>query len=332
MLFANTKAWDDVSRASAVAEPPLGEQELADVFAGVWTSLSSVCPSIPADGYSYVDVGIDDRLMNSDYPDYERVLGWASRSERLVDRVWKGMLSTRQRMDMMVDDGYTRLGTVRVGLTPPGGWFRGDASLCSYKFRLEDVLLHEILHLLGISSTVRKLDDGRLKIGLEYGSVCFPGEFDTHIHDSDMHLLVSPNCEFRSAFDGKYYVHGVQLYVAPNEFSPGTTMSHLQNPGAVLSPFVYACDPSGPIQLKYEDAKVLGAVGVSCATDALPHATTLDYGGVQDPGGPSTAQNGSTLPGVSLVESGSPPTCSHSLSPWTVFLWSCCVLALASWR
>lgn len=292
MLFANVKAWDEVANANLIEEAPLTNEELQLVFDSVWSTLRINCPSIPRDGPLYVDVGIDDRLMNSDYPDYERVLGWASRNERLLDGLWKGMLSTQERLDLMLSGGYTHLGTVRVGRNVVGGWFRGSSSVCSHKFRLEDVLQHEILHLLGISSTVREDATGKLHIGDPYAGVCFPGEFDSHIHDVRGKLLVKSNCDFTESSDGNYYANGVRLFVSEHSFLQGTTMSHVHNKDAALSPYVYACDPAGPIQLKYEDAKVLRAIGVTCNTNALPHSTTLDYGGSDDP---STEQTQETV-------------------------------------
>ena len=105
-------------------------------------------PGVAGAAGGVVDVGIDDRLLNES-TSFSRVLGWASRTELLVQRRWQGMLSTQERLDWMLGNGYTHLGTVRVARDPPGGWFRGSERACQDRFRLEDVLLHEVLHLLG---------------------------------------------------------------------------------------------------------------------------------------------------------------------------------------
>ena len=325
MLFANVKAWDAVQHAGGTPEPPLTNLELHRVFLAVWDGLrTTTCPELPdlsAGLAGLVDVRIDDALLVS--PSFPRVLGWASRTERLVDRRWQGMLSSQSRVDWMLRDGFQHLGTLRVARDPPNGWFRGNATACQSRFRLEDVLLHEILHLLGVSSTLRQAEDGRLAVGLTFAGICYPGEFDAHITSRNGTRVVDNHCAFTPTADSQYFVRGVRLYVPEGDFSPGTTMSHLLNPQAVLSPHVYACAEHGANTLTADDCAVLGALGVACqAREGNRSLTAAGWRGTAPEGSPSRAQT-PPLPDA-------PSGCVSRWTPWdrsqaatALLLWSC---------
>lgn len=317
MLFANVRAWSQVKYAGGTPEPPLTDAELQTVFLSVWNGLrATTCPELPdlSAGFAHlVDVRIDDALLVS--PSYSRVLGWASRTELLVDRQWRGMLSSQERVDWMVRQGVDHLGTLRVARHPPNGWFRGNASTCQSRFRLEDVLLHEILHLLGVSSTLRETESG-LAVGLNFAGICYPGEFDAHILSSEGNRVVDDHCAFRATSDHQYFVNGVRLYVPEGDFSPGTTMSHVVNPNAVLSPHIFACFEQGANTLTKDDCSVLSALGVACWASAKNgNFTAAGRWELKDP---START----PPVAL---------SGSVSRWTSLGRSQAATALLLW-
>jgi hypothetical protein len=284
VLHANARAWAQVTSFDAPEEPPLSRAELESVFENVWADLRAACPQLPASGPSRIDVDLDPRLL--ELPSFSRVLGWASRTERLVGGQWQGMLSTETRVQMMQE--YTHLGTLRVAAHPPGGWFRGEGS-CESRFRLEDVLLHETLHLLGIASTVR-VQEETLKVGMDYAGVCFPGEFDSRIEDSQGVRVVGAGCAFRATEDDKYYVNGTRLHKAAGPFQDGTTLSHAHNLRAVVSPYVYACNPDGALRLTEDDNTLLRAVGVQCLPSGMRLITTPTPPWNSTEGDPSTAQ------------------------------------------
>ena len=251
----------------APEQPPLSRAELQYVFENVWADLRAACRNFRVRP-SKIDVDLDPRLL--ELPSFSRVLGWASRTERLVGGVWRGMLSTESRMREM--ENFAHLGTLRVAPHPPGGWFRGEGN-CTSRFRLEDVLLHETLHLLGIASTVRVEGDG-LRVGMDYAGVCFPGEFDAHIQGTNGEYVVDTRCEFHTTPDDRYYVNGTRLYKSPGPFQDGTTLSHAHNPVAVVSPYVYACDPEGALRLTEYDNGLLRAVDVQCLPSGMRLVTT----------------------------------------------------------
>lgn len=285
VLFAATKAWNQVVRATmktdatyVQTEPALSESELQQRFEDVWDGLLHLCPTLPEDGKQYVDVGFDDALLSETNPPLSRVLGWASRTELLSSGVWSGALATDEGVRLATNMGLSNLGTLRVARQPPGGWFRGGESVCNYRFRLEDVLLHELLHLLGVSSSVRKLEDGSLAVGSEYMGTCFPGAFDRKIVDENGNMVVGKKCEFSGSLNQPLFVNGARLYAETDsgDFVQGTSLSHLMSANAVLAPSVSACDPSGTRPLTSEDAMALMALNVRCDASALPRATMLD--------------------------------------------------------
>ena len=285
VLFATSKAWNQVVKATmkthatyADTEPALSEWELQQRFENVWDGLLHLCPTLPEDGKRYIDVGFDDALLNEANPPLSRVLGWASRTELLSKGVWSGALATREGVTRDTGMGLTTLGTLRVARQPPGGWFRGGEAVCRYRFRLEDVLLHELLHLLGVSSSVRELEDGSLAVGAEYMGTCFPGAFDRKIADKDGNMVVGSRCEFSGSLSQPLFVNGARLYAETDsgDFVQGTSLSHLMSTNAILAPSVSDCDPAGTRSLTSEDAMALMALNVQCDAAALPHATILD--------------------------------------------------------
>lgn len=285
VLYATSRAWNQVVQATiktdatyAGTEPALSETELQQRFEEVWDGLLHLCPTLPEDGSDYVDVGFDDALLNEANPSLSKVLGWASRTELLRRGEWGGALATAEGVRLATGMGLTALGTVRVARAPPGGWFRGNSDVCAHRFRLEDVLLHELLHLLGVSSSVRELEDGSLAVGTEYLGTCFPGAFDREIADEHGNKVVSTKCEFTGSLSQPLFVNGARLFAETDagDFVRGTSLSHLMSTNAVLSPNVDACDPAGAHPLTAEDAMALRALDVQCDAAALPHATTLD--------------------------------------------------------
>lgn len=318
VLHANARAWAQVAGSAAAVHPPLAQNELQHVFQGVWARLRAVCPQLPASGADRIDVDVDPRLLDDHaFPEYARVLGWASRTERLVSGVWQGMLSTDARVQMMPH--HPHLGTLRVAASPPGGWFRGEGE-CESRFRLEDVLLHETLHLLGIASTVR-VEEETLQVGMNYAGVCFPGEFDSHIEDTDGVRVVGAGCAFRATEDDKYFVNGTRLHKAAGPFQDGTTLSHADDPRAVVSPYVYACDPAGALQLTEDDNSLLRAVGVQCLPSGMRLVTTPTPPSPPwsaTAGGPSTAQ---TSPRGARANSATPTGTSNPIPTATWALW-----------
>ncbi len=268
MLFATTSGWDEVMYSSTQAEisgkepvPDLSLQELHTAFKEVWQEVHSQCPTLPAEGYKHIKVGFDNNLLNE--PKFKRVLGWATRVEILSGATWSSGLSSENAMSQALEVERHGLGSVMIAKSPPGGWWRSNEP-CLSKFRLQDVLKHELLHLLGISTTIRS-ENGELVAGSPFQGICFPSDFDTHIFTKDGERVIGRRCSFQASLeDGPFYVNGAELYQHQDSFLEGTTLSHLAQDGALLTASVGACLPRGARDLTTLDGDLLSAVGVQC--------------------------------------------------------------------
>lgn len=300
-LHVSSRAWKAVVKATASHalndgwwQPPLGEVELRAVFDDVWSEIRSLCPGIPL--VHDVDVGFDDRLLDPTDSEFRYVLGYAERVEYLSQGLWRSGLASEQGRQYVTSQGYQYLGRVRVARLPPGGWFRG-AGNCSTQFRLEDVLRHEAMHLIGVSATIRESStaDNALVVGRPYSGFCFPGAFDRAIRNSNGDQVVSSKCVFKGQLGLEpFYVNDVQLFQYRDEFVSGTSMAHLRSVHAMLTPTINLCDPAGVRPLTTLDGAVLDAIGVAC--DAALLVPAVD-GTFTNPEflveSPNLAQNGS---------------------------------------
>jgi hypothetical protein len=271
VLFATTAAWKEVVYANAQAElsgelpePELRVEELRSVFESVWMDTHRLCPTLPADGYKFMDVDFDDRLLNEEK--YSRILGWATRSEVLFEGTWTSAFVSESVSDEALNLHIGVLGQLRIARAPPGGWWRRtDGSKCVSKFRLEDILRHEIMHLVGIYTTVRKENDVAVA-GAPYLGVCFPSDFDVCIKNTAGDRLIDARCVVQIPLeDGPFFVNGVELYQHEDTFLHGTSLSHSAHPGALLTPAVGACLPEGPREYTDVDGELFRAVGIECS-------------------------------------------------------------------
>lgn len=278
-LHVSSRAWKAVVKAASAHavndgwwQPQLGEQELQTVFDDVWQGLRSVCPGIPET--HGVDVGFDDRLLDPANADFKYVLGYAERVEYLSQGVWKSGLSSEAGRNYVASRGHEYLGRVRIAQSPPGGWFRG-AGECETQFRLEDILRHEAMHLIGISATIRESStaEDTLVVGRPYAGYCFPGAFDSAIHNADGEPVVSGNCLFKGQLGSEpFFVNNVQLFQYRDEFVSGTSMSHLRSVHAMLTPAIELCNPAGVKPMTTLDGAALAAIHVACDSSQLAAA------------------------------------------------------------
>lgn len=273
-LQASRVAWQKVVDAATqqrnninYAEPELTEEELRRVFDSVWNNLRSSCPSLPLN--HNVDVGFDDRLLNPNEPDWKQTLGYAYAAEILSGGVWSSVLRSQAAHDYASQLGTTTMGVMRVGRSKwlPGGWFRGSGT-CFYKFRLEDVLRHEIIHLLGVSATVR-VENNVLYVGKSHHGICFPGVFDRAIKNKHGEQVVTSSCEFTANLGQEnIFVNEVTLFQA-EQFLPGTSVSHLRSLDSMMTPSIDYCNPDGVKPLTTLDKSVLDAIGVNCNANSF---------------------------------------------------------------
>lgn len=312
-LRANVEAWKKVVEEAQkhahlvnYAEPELTETELISVFDKVWAELRAICSTIPE--HHNVSVAFDDRLLDPNEPNWKNTLGYAYATEMLQGGVWSSVLSSQAGHDFAMSQGATYLGVMRVARSTPGGWFRGDGA-CLYKFRLEDVLRHEILHLIGISASIREASDGSLYVGSEYLGVCFPGMFDRAMRNANGEQVVGTSCEFTAQLGQEaLYVNDVQLYQYEGDFLPGTSISHLRSLDAMMTPSIGYCMPEGDKPLTTLDGDVLASLGIACDASLLVSAVDGRF------------TNPNFLPAVPeqsnpIVENSDPPVAAPTDSP-----------------
>ena len=283
-LFATTSGWQKVVYANTQAEllggspePELSAKELRSVFKSVWLDAHRLCPTLPREGHRYVDVGFDTRLLVEEK--YARVLGWATRSEILFQGTWTSALTSQSIMEEAMNTYAHFMGKLRIAKAPPGGWWRSVKTTCKSKFRLQDILLHEIMHLVGISTTIRR-ENNVLVAGSPFHGICFPSDFDVSIQNASGYKLVDRHCGVRIPLEeGPFYVNGVELYQHEERFFQGTSLSHSAYPGALLTASVGACLPEGPRNLTDVDGKLFESIGVECSglTSAEAYASRASY-------------------------------------------------------
>jgi hypothetical protein len=159
----------------------------------------------------------------------------------------------------MSQEGY--YGSVRIRVNPdvPGGWYVDDGT-CSpeYQYDLKTVLRHELMHGVGVSSSITP--DGA---GYFIGSQCYPTIFDTLV-ENEQHEKIVDGCMHTHTSGHSYFVNNVQLYNPPS-FNQGSSMSHSAAPGLMW----YAIPPMQCLDYDENTWKFLQALNASCNFDTL---------------------------------------------------------------
>jgi hypothetical protein len=199
------------------------------VVSSEWNKLQKQCHL----GKATIEVQLDPDLADT------TTLAWARHARVLQNGVWWPSVLT----------DYDSPPDISIGINPNKLW----ATECNQLGQqLRMVVLHEILHGLGISSSIRA--SGRA--GFQFGGRCFPTLFDTKIHNDKGETTVL-NCEVDIQQD--LYVNNVKLY-HPIPFSSGSSLSHHDTRGGIIAPW----PPSQCIPLSDQDINLLAALGIIC--------------------------------------------------------------------
>ena len=210
----------------------------------VWNEINSLCTLNPVQivaSYNY------EKFSN---PQYSYVLATASRTMFLIDnKLQSGALNR-----------YGLLGEIIIDVNPfvPNGW-NVDSGNCNVgnHYDLRTVLRHEILHGIGISSSITPD-----RVGYSFGEFCYPYAFDTVMQTSSGSGVVS-GCHLLTELHSDMYVGGVRLY-NPDNFRIGSSLSHTDRPGILF----YGL-PSRQC-LPFDDASLtmLNSLGANCVISA----------------------------------------------------------------
>ena len=235
--------------ASLVTHPEraLALPNVADIAEEVWADIQTNCKL----NNVKLDVAYDWKAFQ--LPKYTSVLAYASRTMWLINNEWVSTALTGYD-DL---DGYI---WIRVNPYVPNGWYVDDGS-CNVgnHFDLKTVLRHEMLHGVGLSSSLRENS-----LGYYHNSICYPLQFDNEIRTSEG-LNVVKECNVTTALTGDLYMNNVQLF-NPETYIEGSSFSHS------TKGIMYAYIPARTcLHLDKEAVGMMEGLGAECS---VSHAST----------------------------------------------------------
>ena len=188
--------------------------DVQNVAYEVWNEINSLC------SLNHVEIIAKYNFVKFSKPEYHYVLATASRTMFLIDNeLQSGALNK-----------YNLTGSIYIDVNPyvPNGW-SVDTGHCNIgnHYDLRTVLRHEILHGIGVSSSITKD-----RVGYSFGDYCYPYAFDTVMQTSSGSEVVS-GCHLMTDLHSDMYVGGVELY-NPENFRLGSSLSHTEARGILF--------------------------------------------------------------------------------------------------
>lgn len=219
-----------------VNETAIHDSDLISVTHQVWKEVASLCPKILKN--ASLNVFFDSSLEGTN------ILAWNTRPMVLINEVLKA------RRDYM---------TIGVNPHPTNGWFFGEnCTDISYRYDLRSVLRHEILHGLGVASSIRKTNN-IWDIGYLVNDKCYPTLYDTVITDIIGEKVVE-GCTFKKNINGqKVFINGVELF-NPISYNP-SALSHHAYEGELM---YWSLAPMKCTRIQDHEIKILSALGMDC--------------------------------------------------------------------
>ena len=237
MAYAVRSDWDSLVTEK---ERPLALPDVAQVAEDIWFELKELC------NLNSVKLSVEYGWDIFTKPGYSSVLARASRTMWLINDEWVSTALTGHD-DL---DGYI---WIRVNPYVPNGWFVDDGN-CNIgnHFDLKTVLTHEILHGVGISSSLREN-----AVGYFHNEICYPLQFDNNIQTGDG-IKVVQGCNLTTVATGDLYMNNVQLF-NPETFISGSSYSH------TTKGLMYAYIPARTcLSLDSGAVEMLEALGAEC--------------------------------------------------------------------
>jgi hypothetical protein len=222
------------------------DQELQSLITEDWMNLiNAECDNL--DPGQNLQAYFDGTLIDTN------TLAWASYTVILMNGVWVPSISTLGYV------GYDFL--IGVNPEPPNGWYAGkNCSDIGYRYDLRTVLRHELLHGLGIGSSITKYGTD-WRVGRNYNGNCYPQRFDLEIKDEYGQSVVEGCTVKKDLTYEKLYLNGVRLY-NPVTFSQGSSISHHTYPDELM---FYQLPPKKCIGYGENEAKMLAGVQIPCS-------------------------------------------------------------------
>lgn len=222
------------------------EEELQWLITDEWMALiNAKCDNL--DPGQSIQASFDSTLVGSS------TLAWASYTIILVDGVWVPSIS------VMGYNGYDFV--IGVNPEPPNGWYTGkNCSDIGYRYDLRTVLRHELLHGLGIGSSITKYGTD-WRVGRNWEGKCYPQRFDLELRDEYGQPVVEGCTVKKDLTYERLYLNGVRLY-NPVTFSQGSSISHHTYPDELM---FYRLPAKKCIQLGEREAKMLAGIQIPCS-------------------------------------------------------------------
>lgn len=237
MAHAVRSDWDSLITDK---ERPLALPDVAQIAEDIWLDLKELCSLNSVK----LDVAYDWKIFQE--PGYASTLAYASRTMWLINDEWVSTALTGH-------DGLDGYIWIRVNPFVPNGWFVDDGN-CNIgnHFDLKTVLTHEILHGVGLSSSLRESG-----LGYFHNEICYPLQFDTSIQSEDGINTVQ-GCNLTTATTGDLYMNNVQLF-NPETFISGSSYSH------TTKGLMYAYIPARTcLGLDMESVAMMEGLGAEC--------------------------------------------------------------------
>lgn len=218
---------------------------LSSIVAEEWAALCDLC--IGLDRNAKINAYFDNSLEG------KTTLAWASHTMYLNGLIW---------LPALTNPFYTGYDfTIGVNPSPPNGWFNGECSEISFRYDLRSVIRHELLHGVGLSSSISF--DNSWSVGSFTSGLCFPRLYDTLIRDPSGNLIVS-GCNVQDISGKRLYLGDVELY-NPYVYDEGSSISHHNYPGKL---FYYRSTPMKCMYVSSTEVSMLGLLGVGCSPDS----------------------------------------------------------------
>ena len=218
-------------------------EELQWIITEEWMSLVKYCDDL--DPGARISANFDQSLIGTN------TLAWASSTLILQNGIWIPSISKKNY------PGYDFL--IGVNPEPINGWhISTDCSDIGYRYDLRTVMRHEMIHGVGIGSSMT-YNNGGISVGHTFNGQCYPRIYDSMIEDADGNKVVD-GCTVGNIEGKKLYLNNVQLF-NPVTFSTGSSISHHIYPNELM----FWLLPAGKCaDISTNELKMLSAVGVHC--------------------------------------------------------------------
>ncbi len=214
--------------------------ELQFIITEEWMKMVAACfPNL--DPLAKISASFDYTLVGTN------TLAWASSTMLLLNDVWQPALT----------NSYYTGNDFLIGVnpSPPNGWYIGtDCLKIEYRYDLRTVLRHEMMHGIGMGSSIRASSMGYTSNGK-----CYPTKYDTMLEDIYGDTVVD-GCTKKEIFGKNLYINGVRLY-NPSSYIEGSSISHHAYPDQLM---YWRLSPSKCTDIGSNELKILSGIGIDC--------------------------------------------------------------------